>query len=138
MPRTPRPLRQRAREPPENNRGIVAIGQAVEHARRALRPAIARIGAITGERNRLQFAKFFGSGLDQQTDFPMAGVITQRDRLSVRRAQSALRAQNEKLFSPHFSRLPAHADVLRQAEQIAAGAFQQHFFGERQTSGRPG
>ncbi len=90
--------RQRTRQPAENNRGVVAIRQAVEHARRALRPAIARVGTKSGEGNRFQLAKFFRRRLHEQSDFPMARVIAERDGLSVRRAQSALRAQDEKLF----------------------------------------
>ena len=35
------------------------------------------------------------------------------------------------------SRLPAHAGVLRQAEQIAAGPVAQHLVGERQRANRP-
>ena len=39
-------------------------------------------------------------------------------------------------FRPDLGGIPAHAGVLRQAEQIAAGLLQQHFFGERQTARR--
>ena len=67
-------------------------------------------------------AKFLRRRLHEQADFPMAGVIAERDRFAVRRAQSALRAEDEKLFAPDFGGIPAHAGVLRQAEQIAARA----------------
>ena len=36
--------RQRADQPAEDDRGVVAIGQAVHHAGRALRPAVAGVG----------------------------------------------------------------------------------------------
>jgi len=37
-------------------------------------------------------AKFFGRRLDEQSDFPMSGVVTKCDRNSIRRAQATLRA----------------------------------------------
>ena len=36
----------------------------------------------------LQLPKFLRRRLDEQADFPMAGVIAERDRLAIRRAQS--------------------------------------------------
>ena len=39
------PRRQRSDQPAEDRRRVVAVRQAVEHRRRALRPAVARIGA---------------------------------------------------------------------------------------------
>jgi hypothetical protein len=57
----------------------------------------------------------------------MSGVITQRDRLSVRRAQSALCAENQKLLSAQFLRIPAHASILGESENISARLTQQHF-----------
>ena len=58
----------------------------------------------------------------------MAGVIAERDGFAVRRAQAALRAENEKLSAAGFGRVPAHAGVLRQAEKIAARMIQQQVF----------
>ena len=46
------PRRQRADQSPQHGRRIVAIRQAVEHARRALRATVARIGNIRGKRAR--------------------------------------------------------------------------------------
>ena len=101
-------------------------------------PAIARIGAITGEGNGFQFAKFFRRRLDEQANLPMPRVIAERDGFAIRRAQAALRAQDQKLFTPKFGWIPAHARVLRQAEQISARTLRKHFFGERQASRRAG
>ena len=50
-PITPLPRRQRADQPAQHHRGVVAIGQAVHHAGRALRAAVAGIGAEAGERD---------------------------------------------------------------------------------------
>ncbi len=64
---------------------------------------------------RLQLARGFGH---QQTHFPVAGVKAQRDRLAVLRAQAAMRAQNQKLGIEQARGIPAHAGILRQAEEI--------------------
>ena len=48
--------RQRADQPAEDHRRVVAVRQAVEHRRRALRAAVARIGARGGERDRARTA----------------------------------------------------------------------------------
>ena len=105
---------------------------------RALRPAVARIGTEPGERNGLQPRGIPRRRLHQQADFPMAGVIAERDGLAVRRAQPALGAQDQKLLAPDFGGIPAHAGVLRQAKQIAARAVQQHLLRQRQAARRPG
>ena len=74
--------------------------------------------------------------MNEQSDFPMTGVITKSDGLAVGRAQPALRAQNQELFAPHLGGIPTHAGILRQAEQIATGTIFQHFLSERQAAGR--
>ena len=45
------PRRQRADQPPQHDRRVVAVRQAVEHPGRALRAAVARVGAEAGERH---------------------------------------------------------------------------------------
>ena len=47
-------------------------------------------------------------------------------------ANAALRAEDQELRAEHFLRRPAHAGILRQAEQIAAGPVAKHFVAERQ------
>ena len=66
----------------------------------------------------------------------MPGVITERDGLAIGRAQSALRAEDEKLFASDLGRIPTHAGILREAEQIAAGTVQQQVFRQGQTPRR--
>ncbi len=74
--------RQRANQSAEYHRGIVAIGQAVHHAGRALSSAVARIGAEAGEGHAAERPQLLGRRLHEQADFPVSGVIAQRDRAS--------------------------------------------------------
>ena len=46
-----RARRQRADQPAQHDGGVVAVGQAVHHAGRALRAAVAGVGAEAGERD---------------------------------------------------------------------------------------
>jgi hypothetical protein len=56
---------QRADQPTQHGRGVVAISQAVHHAGRALRPAIAWIADESREGDRVEPLQFFGGGLCQ-------------------------------------------------------------------------
>ncbi len=118
--------RQRSDQPPHHDRRVVAIGQAVEHAGRALRPAVAGVAAVDGERNRAGRAQRFRGAAHQQSDLPVAGVIAERDRLALLRAQAAHRADDDVLRSAEGVRAPAHAGVLGQAEDVAARLVAQH------------
>ena len=62
----------------------------------------------------------------------------ERDWLSGRFTQAALRAEDQKTFAAQFGRVPAHAGVLGEAEEVAARFFEQHPFIERQAANRPG
>ena len=97
---------QRSDQPPEDDRRIVAIGEAVEHRRRALRSAVARIGARRGKRNRAGALEFTRRRFDEQTDFPVTGVIAERDWRAVRRAHAAVRREDQELGPPHRRRAP--------------------------------
>lgn len=123
-------------EPPKDHSGVIAKRKAIEHAGCSLCATVARNRTEARERNCFQPTKFFGGGLNKQTDLPMTGVIGERDGFAIGRAASALGAKDEKLFAPDFGGIPAHACVLRHAEQIATGTVQQHFFGNGQTSRR--
>ena len=79
-----------------------------------------------------QRAQLLRRGLHEQADLPVAGVIAERDRRAVRRADAALRAEDEELRAAELARVPAHAGVLRQPEEVAAGALEQHLLGQRQ------
>ena len=127
---------QRAHEAAKNDGGIVAIGQRVEHARGALRAAVAGIGAGSGKGDGaqcLQFARGLGH---QQADLPVTGVEAKSDGLSVFGAQAAMRAQDEEFRIEKPIRLPAHAGVLRKAEEISGWLGEQHLRGEGQQPGR--
>src|SRR5688572_13675084 len=126
-----RARREGAGEPAKDKRRVVAVGKAIEHADGSLGAAIARVGAVSGERNRFESAQFLSRGLNEQTDLPMAGVITERDRLAVWSAHAALSAEDEKLFAAEFARVPSHTGVLSQTENIAAGGIREHLGGER-------
>ena len=66
----------------------------------------------------------------------MPGVITKRNRPSVFAADSSLCAQDEILIAQQLLRIPAHAGVLGEAEQIAARLRAQHLLGNRQSARR--
>ena len=123
---------QRADQAAEDDRGVVAVGQAVHHAGRALRPAIARVADVARERHRVVAAELLGRGLHQHADLPMADVIAERDRRAVGRADAAHGAQDQELRAAQLGRVPAHAGVLRQAEQVAAGRVAQIVLIQRQ------
>ena len=137
-PSTPRARGQRADQPAQHDGGVVAIGQAVHHAGRALRAAVARVGDKAGEGDGAQPAELLGRGLHQQADLPVAGVVAERDGAAVGRADAALRAEDQELAAAQLGRVPAHAGVLRQAEDGAGGRQAQEFVVERQTAGGAG
>src|SRR5690606_25347194 len=112
--------RKRAYQSSEYNRGVVPVGQAVEHAARAIRSAIAGIAAVGGEWDPARTRDRASGLLHQQADLPVACVITERDGMAVRRADAALRAEDQELPAEQLARVPAHAGVLRQAENRAA------------------
>ena len=126
------PRRQRSNQPAEDRRRIVAERQAVEHRRRALRSAVARIGARRRERNRAGRLEHTRRRFEQQSDFPVTGVIPERDRRPIGRANAAVRREHQKLFAAERRRIPSHAGVLRPAEQIAGRPLAQHLRRQRQ------
>ena len=75
--------------------------------------------------------------LHEQADLPVARVVPERDRPPVRRADAALRAEDQELRAAQAPRLPAHAGVLREAEEIAARRVPQQVGVERQRADRP-
>ena len=116
---------QRSDQPSQDQRRVVAVRQAVHHSGRSLGAAVARVGDKTGKREQARTAKRLGRRAHQQPDFPVPGVIAQCQRRAIRLAHAALSAEDEGLGTPQLRRLPAHAHVLRPAEDIAAGAVQQ-------------
>ncbi len=127
--------RQRPDLAPEDGGGVVAEGQAVEHARGSLRAAVTRIAARGGERNRPQFLQLLGRGFDQQSDLPVPRVQTERDGCPVRGAHAAVRAQNQDLLASELGRVPAHGGIHRPAEQVAGGEVPHDLGRQRERAG---
>ena len=128
------PPRQRADLAAHHDRGVVAIGQAVHHSRRALGAAVARVGARGRERQARRLADRLGGRAHQQADLPVAGVVAERDRLAVVAAQAALRAEDQVGRARGLARVPAHAGVLGEAEEVAARGRAQHLRFEREAA----
>ena len=116
-----------------DDRGVVAVRQAVEHARRALRAAVARIADVRRERDRRP--RRAAPRAASRTSRPISQWpvwIAERDRRAVLGAQPALRADDQELRAPDLGGVPAHPRVLRHAEQVAARLLEQHLGGDRQ------
>ena len=92
---------------PQHDRRVVAVREAVEHPGRALRAAVAGVGAVGGKRDRAAGPQLFGGGLDQQADLPVAGVVAERERRAVRVADAAHRAQQQHLGTAQLRRAPS-------------------------------
>ena len=129
--------RQRPDQPPHHDGRVVPVRQAVEHAGRALRPPVAGVAAVDGERDRPRGAQRLRGAAHQQSDLPVPGVIAERDWLALLRAQPAHRADDHVLRSAERVRAPAHPGVLREAEDVAARLVAQHLRRQRQTSVGP-
>ncbi len=119
--------RQGADQAAEYGGGVVAVGQGIEHPGGALAAAVAGVGAVRGEGDGAQRFEFLGGRVHQQADLPMSGMVAERDRGAIGGADSAVGAEDQKLFAAQRGRVPTHAGVLGPAESVAGGAFQQHF-----------
>ena len=133
IPITPDAVGSDRIKPPHDDGRIVPVGQAVEHAGRALRSPVARVAAIDREREGSRGAQRFGGAAHEQAELPVAGVIAERDRLALLRAQAAQRADDHILRSAERVGAPAHPGVLGQAEDVAARFGAQHLRRQRQT-----
>ena len=118
-PKHPLPQRERSGEPPQHRGGIVAVRETVEHARRSLAAAITGIGTEAGEGNLAEPAQLLRRRLDKEPDLPVAGVVAEGHRPAIRGTHTPLRGEDEKLRIGRSRSGPAHADVLRQPEEIA-------------------
>ena len=128
--------RQGTNQPSEYDGRVISIRKRVEHARRPLGASIAWVGAAPA--NGIAPSAFNSRGRfrHKQADFPVTGVITERDRRSVRRAHAAVSAQNEHLFSKQPFRSPTHSGRLGHPKERARRQLQQHLRGDRQRSFR--
>ena len=107
-------------------------GQRVEHAGRALRPPVARVGDVRGERQPAEAVELRGGLAHEQADLPVAGVVAERDRGAVVGANAALGREDQELVASDLRCLPAHPGVLREAEHVAGRAVAQELRRERQ------
>ncbi len=110
---------QRAHEAAEDDGCVVAEGERIHHAQRALGAAIARVGAGSGEGYGVQIFQLAGGFGDEQADFPVAGVKSQSNGAAVFGAKAAVGAEDEDFGPGETRRVPAHAGVLAQSEKIA-------------------
>ena len=131
----PLSCRQRPDQAAQDDGGVVSVGQRVHHPGRALRTAITGVGHEAGKRHHSQLFEPRGRGLHQQADLPVAGMVAESDRRAVRRADAALCAENEELGIAQAAGAPAHAGVLREAEDVAAGRVAQELFVQWQGAG---
>jgi len=129
---------QRADQPAQDDGCVIAVSQAVHHPACALRPSVAWIADEAGEGNGLDPLELFSGSLGQQTDFPMAGVISQGNRSAIRGANSTLCAENQVFVSAELARIPTHSGVHGPAEDIPAGCLLQPIRLQRQGSGWAG
>ena len=111
---------QRTDEAAQHDGGVVAVGEAVQHAGRAVGAAVARVADIPGERNGAGRGEFPRGLLHQQADLPVAGMVAEGDGRAVGCADAALGAEDEELPAEHRRGRPAHAGVLGPAEEVAA------------------
>ena len=82
--------------------------------------------------------QFLGGGVHQQADFPVAGVVAERDGRAVGGANAAVGAEDEELLAAERGGVPAHAGVLAPAEEIAGGPLEQHLGSDGQGAGGTG
>ena len=132
------PRGQRADQPAQHDRGVVPVGEAVEHAGGAVGAAVARIADVAGKGHGAGRRHRAGGFFHEQADLPVSGVVTERDWRAVGGADAALGTEDEKLFTAEQGGIPAHAGVLRQPKEVAAGHVPQLVGFKRQFSAGTG
>src|SRR5439155_4049544 len=99
---------------------------------------VAGVGDGPGERHEAEPPELFGRRLDEQPDLPVPGVVAEGDGGAVVGAEAAVGGEDEEFGPAERGGVPAHADVLGPAEQVAAGGVAEQVVGERQPAGRSG
>ena len=127
---------QGAGESSEDNCGIIAIGQRIEHPGRPLGAAIAGVTAEGREWNPTLLLEDRGGLLHEEGDFPVPGVQAKCGGSAIRLTDAAGGGEHEKLRASEGGRVPAHAGVLGPAEDVPAGGVAQEGAGEGERSGR--
>jgi hypothetical protein len=103
-----------------DDRGVVAIGQAVHHPRRPLRAAVAGVRAVGGERQPAGVANGFRRRAHEEADLPVARVVAEGHRTPVGLPQATVSAEDQVGRPGRLGRGPSHARVLGEAEDVAA------------------
>ena len=118
---------ERAHEAAQDDGGIVAVGQGVEHAGGALGASIAGVGAGSGEGDGVEGFEGDGGFRDQGAEFPVAGVEAESDGSAVGGAKSSMGAEDEDFLAQQLLWFPTHSGVLAETEEITGGGGEQHF-----------
>ena len=137
-PSTPLRRGQRADQAAEDDRGVVAIRQAVHHPGRPLRPAVARVGDHPGERGDAE-PLAAPRPPPAPAGRPPSGPCDSPARSACRRARGGRPGCSGSGYGSRSTSagVPAHAGVLAQAEEVARGPVAEHLVGQRQRR-RPG
>jgi len=101
-----------AHESAEDDSGVVAIRERVEHADGSLGAAVAGIGAGSGEGDCVERFEFAGGFGYQQTYFPVSGVKAECDGSSVGGAEAPVGAEDEDFGAEKLGGIPSHAGIL--------------------------
>ena len=101
------PRRQAADEPAEDERGVVAVRERVEHPGRSLRSPVARVGDVRRERQGAEPVELLRRLPHEQADLPVAGVVAERHRRPVVRAQAPLRGEDQERVARRLRRAPS-------------------------------
>jgi hypothetical protein len=117
-------------------RRVVAKGERVEHAGGALGASVAGIGAGAGEGDGVEGFEGNGCFGYQCAQFPVTGVEAEGDGGAVCAAQASVGAEDEDFRAQQLLRLPPHACVLAEAEEIAGGRGEEHFRRDGQQAAR--
>ncbi len=113
------PRGQAPHQPTEDQRRVVPVRERVEHPGRALGATVAGVGDVRGERKRAEPVELERRLADEQRDLPVAGVVAERDRAPVVRAQPSVGGEDQERVAGGLRRVPAHAGVLGQPEHVA-------------------
>ena len=87
-------------------------------------------------RHTTTFFQRLGSSLNLQSNFPVTGMITQRDGLTIISTNPPVGIQNKICVTGKSSGIPSHAGTLGKPKEIAAGFGTQHILSQRQFAGR--
>jgi hypothetical protein len=84
---------------------------------------------------RFEFACGFGY---EGRDLPVAGGEAEGDGGAVFGAKAAVGAEDEDLGAEDAGRVPTHADVLAEPEEVAGGLREEHLGGDGENAGGAG